>query len=213
MNQRPDQELSAAIKTHATRHAAPAALRAHIESRLRQTAAPPASAPRRQWLQMGAAFACGVIVSAAAVVLLPRIGAPDPLPQEITASHVRSLMASHLEDVASSDQHTVKPWFSGKLDYSPPVRDLARQGYPLAGARLDYIDRRPVAARVYRHQAHTINLFVWPGGGVATGIGAMTERGYNIAHWRDRTMQFWAVSDLNPAELHAFAEALRGSAE
>jgi anti-sigma factor RsiW len=118
-------------------------------------------------------------------------------------------MANHLADVASTDRHTVKPWFNGRLDYSPPVADLAAQGYPLVGGRLDYIDRKPVAALIYRHNQHPINLFLWPVANVADQPpSALEKRGYNMLRWAHAGTVYWAVSDVNAADLVAFRELL-----
>jgi anti-sigma factor RsiW len=121
------------------------------------------------------------------------------------------MMAEHLTDVVSSDRHTVKPWFGGKLDFSPKVEDVAADGFPLTGGRLDYLSGRPVAALVYRRQQHVINLFTWP----ATGADAhpprlITRQGYQIFEWSRDGMQYWLISDLNAAELRTLAERIQG---
>jgi len=127
---------------------------------------------------------------------------------DVVAGHVRALMGDHLFDVRSTDQHTVKPWFLGKLDFSPPVTDTAPMGFPLIGGRLDYIGGRPVAALVYQRRQHTINVFVWPDTQPAPPE-AESQRGFQVQHWTRGQMTFWAVSDLNQAELGEFARALQ----
>ena len=118
-------------------------------------------------------------------------------------------MAEHLYDVESTDKHTVKPWFQGKVDFSLPVKDFKDQEYPLEGGRLDYLDDRPVAALVYRRHKHVINLFVWPATGSAAPPQAETRRGYNLLHWSQAGLTFWAVSDLNAEELAEFGRLQR----
>jgi anti-sigma factor (TIGR02949 family) len=164
-----------------------------------------------------------VLTWAAAAVLVLSVGAGmtpwrlvssrrDAIADEVVNSHVRSLMANHLFDVQSTDLHTVKPWFLGKLDFSPPVVDLAWNGFPLVGGRLDYMGGRLVAALVYQRQKHTINVFVAPErGDPSTRDVVMAIRGFNLRHWIHNGMSFWAVSDLNSAELSEFASALQAS--
>ena len=131
--------------------------------------------------------------------------------REIVTAHVRSLMGpGHLNDVASSDQHTVKPWFSGKLDFAPPVQDLANAGFALTGGRLDYIDGRAVAALTYRSRQHVVNLFVWPASGARdVEPAALSRQGYALLHWARGGMEYWAVTDMASAQLAPLADALR----
>jgi anti-sigma factor RsiW len=209
-----DDALSTLIRREATRHAPPAGLAERIAADLRAAAPPSAVAPPparnrpwRRWFDPVLVFGTG---AATAWLILASVSlpvAPDRVGDEIAASHVRSLMAAHLTDVASTDRHTVKPWFAGKLDFSPPVHDLAAQGYALTGGRLDVIGGRPVAALVYRERDHVINLFVWPA--PAGAAGAQSRQGFNLSGWTQAGMQFWAVSDASPQDLQGFAQALR----
>jgi anti-sigma factor RsiW len=132
----------------------------------------------------------------------------DVIVEAVVDDHVRSLMADHLFDVQSSDRHTVKPWFQGKLDFSPPVADVTASGFPLVGGRLDYVDGRPAAALVYRRQQHTINLFVSPAVTAPEPIESRTVRGFHVRHWSRDGMSFWAISDLNDRELNDFVNAI-----
>jgi anti-sigma factor RsiW len=155
--------------------------------------------------------ACLALVAAVVFRFAPgvsRTSHSDLVAQEVLASHVRSLMASHLTDVPSSDQHTVKPWFDGKLDFSPPVQDLSSKGFPLVGGRLDYLVGRPVAALVYQRQRHFINLFIWPSSNNSREE-VMMQQGYNIHHWAESNMTYWTVSDLNNSELEEFVALIR----
>ena len=134
----------------------------------------------------------------------------DAIAQEVVSSHVRALMGEHLLDVRSTDQHTVKPWFLGKLDFSPPVTDLAQAGFPLTGGRLDYVAGRPVAAVVYTRGRHTINVFVWPETSDAVPSSDVRAiRGFHVRHWARGGMSYWAVSDVNDADLDQFVDALQ----
>ena len=129
----------------------------------------------------------------------------------VLAGHIRSLQANHLIDLPSSDRHTVKPWFQGKLDFSPPVPDLSELGWTLIGGRLDYLDGRPVAALVYKRRMHNINVFLWPNHGSAgDAIREDDAQGYQILHWNGAETTYWVVSDLNSAELLELGRALRG---
>lgn len=198
-------ELRHAVREHATYHPAPAALREAVAALVR---APDRPARRRitlGWWQLGALLATSATASALCLLVALNIAAPrvdERVASELVSNHVRSLMQNHLLDVASTDQHTVKPWFAGKLDYSPPVRDLANAGFPLVGGRLDYVEGRPVAALVYQRRQHRINVFVWPASGRAAPAGrSLAVNGYNAVGWSADGMNFWAVSDLNVAEL------------
>ncbi|VTU15165.1 putative transmembrane transcriptional regulator (anti-sigma factor) [Variovorax sp. SRS16] len=211
-----DDPLDALIRQEGLRHAPPAALAGRIQGALRMADAQ-RSAPGRSsrqtawpWLRGLALFGAGAATAWGLALSLLVLPAQDVLSDAVTDSHVRSLMGSHLADVASSDRHTVKPWFAGKLDFSPPVVDLADEGLPLTGGRLDYLDGRPVAALVYRAGSHIVNLFVWPApDGTPTVPVSAARRGYNLVHWTEAGMQFWAASDLNAKELAAFAQRLR----
>jgi anti-sigma factor RsiW len=138
------------------------------------------------------------------------VDAGDAVAQEVVSSHVRALMGEHLFDVRSTDQHTVKPWFLGKLDFSPPVIDLAKTGFPLTGGRLDYVSGHPVAALVYTRGQHAINLFVWPEASDLVPVSdARAIRGFHVRHWTRGGMSYWAVSDLNDADLDQFVHDLQ----
>ncbi|HMC28557.1 MAG TPA: anti-sigma factor, partial [Verrucomicrobiae bacterium] len=158
-------------------------------------------------LSLAAAIIFAAIIFSNLAPQLRRPGADQLLATQLIASHVRSLMANHLTDVASSDQHTVKPWLDAKLDFAPAVADLASEGFPLIGGRLDYLDNRPVAALVYQRRKHFINLFVWPAGSdVAKAAKTITRQGYQLLHWADSDFNYWAVSDVNVNDLQLFKQ-------
>lgn len=201
--------LRSTVRERASYFAAPDSLRQRIGRQVKDRQAP---APQRVALPWWGFTASLAAVAVLAVAITLGVGMPareDQIAQQIVASHVRSLMENHLADVASSDQHTVKPWFSGKLDFSPPVRDLAAEGFPLIGGRLDYVGGRPVAALVYQHRQHRINVFVWPAQErSAAARRSITLNGYNALEWTQAGMNYWAVSDLNPAELRVLQDHL-----
>ncbi len=168
---------------------------------------------RRSVLQWLGAAAAVLIVAALAVESLPSIlgrRQNELLAQEAVASHIRSLQPGHLFDVESTDQHTVKPWFDGKIDFAPPVRDFADQGFPLVGGRLDYVGNRTVAALVYQRRKHVISVFVWPAG---SGNGNFEKRatvnGYNLTGWRSGAMDFCAVSDVSADDLQNLVQLFK----
>jgi anti-sigma factor RsiW len=208
------------LKDEAFRFEAPPALKEKIRRAIPVTSSPtPSRAPaypsrRGTWVPRAIRIAVPMAIGAMlALAIAPRTIGPSidqRLAGEVVASHVRSLMAAHLMDVASTDQHTVKPWFNGKLDFSPPVTDFAKDGFPLVGGRLDYIEGRPVAALVYQHGRHVINVFMWPSAGDATSAERIeTEHGYNVEQMIVAGMNCWVVSDLNQQELDKFAELVR----
>lgn len=165
---------------------------------------------RRQWWRAwwtgGIGFGLGA-VGAAALALVLLSPAEEGLTRQLVASHIRALQPGHLEDVVSTDKHTVKPWFDGRLDFAPPVKDLADLGFPLKGARLDFLDDRAVAALVYQRDKHIIDLYVWPATVRSDASPQMTEsQGYNVVHWRWNGMRLWAVSDLEADQLRDFAD-------
>ncbi len=202
------REIGSGIRAHAVYHAAPPALRARIAAALPRV--PGSGARAWGWWGMAAALALATLLGLGFGLALLQPGTEERLAREVVAGHVRSLMADHLMDIASSDQHTVKPWIAGKLDFSPPVMDLAAQGYALAGGRLDYLGERGVIALVYRRHGHAINLFVWPQAPEAdSGVRTDSRQGYNVAHFTRAGMAFWAVSDLNPEEFKAFVGLVR----
>src|SRR6267154_3279138 len=160
---------------------------------------------RWNWLALAAAIALAAIVASSFLPKLWQPGAEQFLATQLIASHVRSLMADHLADVASSDQHTVKPWLDVKLDFAAPVMDLSGEGFPLIGGRLDYLDNHSAVALVYQRRKHFINLFIWPTTPVDGKEQKIVEReGYHLVHWIDGDFTYWAVSDVSVGDLQNF---------
>jgi anti-sigma factor RsiW len=207
-----DSALGELVRSGATYHAASPALRQQITGALRAQSAQPAPAwmTWRTWLNIGVGFACGAIATWLAFMLPVNADPAERIENEVIAAHSRSLMATHATDVASSDQHTVKPWLSARLDFSPPVPDLSADGFPLTGGRLDYVAERPVAALVYQRHQHVINVFVWPATDTGSAISRNASRkGFNTVAWNQGGMQYWVVTDLGNGELNSFTQLLR----
>ena len=203
------RELGSAIRAHALYHAAPRTLRGRVAASLPRDAGAGARNPPWRWWGMAAGMLLSAVLGLGLSLEFLHNDAKDRLLREVVAGHVRSLMANHLMDIASSDQHSVKPWIAGKLEFSPPVEDLSAQGFALAGGRLDYLNERDVMALVYRRHGHVINLFVWPDAdGADSPLHSDSYRGYNLVHFSRAGMVFWAVSDLNAEELMAYAALL-----
>jgi anti-sigma factor RsiW len=198
------REVKARLAATPLAYPAPASLHARLEAALAEAEAPP---PRRRrlggetWVMGGA---IGALAASLALIALLPTGAS--VEGQLVDAQVRSLEAQHLVDVATSDRHTVKPWFNGKLDFAPPVADLAPQGYPLVGGRLDRINGRPAAALVFHRHAHTINLFIWPGAASETPVLEHKD-GYSLVRWGRGGLVFWAVSDVDPPDLLGFQKA------
>jgi anti-sigma factor RsiW len=205
------RSLSSAVRNGALRYQAPRHLKKNVQAAIR-AANPGTKSSSFGWRWAGALASAVLIVVLTWNVAMQR-GRPSEeaqLVNDILASHVRSMMANHITDVSSSDSHTVKPWFGGKLDYSPPAKDLTEQGFRLIGGRLDYLDNRPVAALVYQRSQHFINLFVWPlKNDAVSSEDQLSRQGYNVIHWTQSGMTWWLVSELNPTELNECARLLR----
>jgi anti-sigma factor RsiW len=197
---------------HSAYFPAPAGLRESVLAAVRASDFIPQNVVTRRaprfWMTTGLALAAGILLGFFAGQIRIRDTSEQTLLAALTDSHVRSLMGTHLTDVISSDQHTVRPWFEGKLDFAPPVPDLSGQGFPLVGGRIEYIDGRSMAALVYERRKHFINLFVWPAPvGKEEAKGERPQRGYNIVRWHAAGMNYWAVSEIAEDDLRKFAVA------
>ena len=161
------------------------------------------------WMNSGAVMATLLALAWSSALFIAQPSAREKLMQEVVSSHVRSLQVDHLSDVVSSDRHKVKPWFNGKLDFSPPVFDLSSSGFPLTGGRLDYLDNRTVAVLIYRRNLHPINLYIWPNMHGDAAQNEFERQGYHLIRWSVGGMEYWAVSDLATSELESFVSTLR----
>ena len=210
--------LRSSLKGESLYYEAPEKLKRGIQSSLRKEAKSEVL-PRGfgwRWLTVGASVAFMLLIGVVVWRLMPRSVPPsgdELLAQEIFSDHVRSLqMLGHLTDVLSSDQHTVQPWFDGKTDFAPPVKDFASEDFRLYGGRLGYLNSRTVATLIYQRRLHYLNLYIWPAAQAgATGEITTQRQGYNLAHWTSSGMNYWAISDLNPVELHEFARLVQQS--
>ena len=200
--------ISERIRGQARYHGLPAPLQARIVGQVRRQA-PGRAVPARvaRWSSWIAAAAVAAVVAWFAPTWVRQAGSWDPRVDEVLDEHLRASLAGHWVDVASSDRHTVKPWLSARLGFSPAVPDLADQGFELLGGRLDVLDARPVATLVYRRRQHMISVFVWPRDPPALGETA-ERRGYHMVRGSAAGLSYWAVSDLNEGELRDFTRLL-----
>jgi anti-sigma factor RsiW len=205
--------LRSALKNNSLYYAAPARLEKRIRSSLRREAKSEVGRRSFVWRWLPAGAMALILLLGFVIWRAPglRPAGDDLLAQEVVSDHVRSLqMPGHLTDVLSSDQHTVKPWFDGKVDFAPPVRDFASQDFRLFGGRLEYLNNRTVVTLIYQRRLHFINLYVWPSEKAGSRGEITTQRqGYNLIHWTSSGMNYWAVSDLNAVELHEFAQLVQ----
>ena len=214
-----------AVRASADYHAAPAALRARIQGIVAAPSTPPPTRPplfsdaraaaRRwfAWRPLATAFGVMALFTVALNLALLQSGREERLGEEVVASHVRATLSQRLVDVQSSEQHTVKPWLSSRLDFSPPVFELKVAGSVFEGARVDYLDGRPVAALVYKQGEHVVESFVWPASGADQPITMSEQRGFHLANWTKRGMTHWLISDLNRQEFAGLARKFDASDE
>lgn len=210
---------SAQLKQAELRVEVPLALRQRIEAALPREPVPRETLGERfkrwnagwsrTWMPLGATAVSVAVLGASMSLYLMAPSPEQRLTQELVDDHIRSLQSDHLMDVISTDKHTVKPWFNGHLDFAPPVIDLAQQGYPLVGGRLDFLSGRAVAVMVYRYKLHPINLYVWPGSDTGAQARVFERRGYHLAHWSAAGMNYWAITDAGADELGGFITDLR----
>ena len=204
------RERQAAIRSSAPYYQAPAGLAQSIRDALEKES----NLPQRNMPWRSIAIAASVLLALSLgwnfAHFRPAAPRTEAIAESILSDHIRSLIGTHLLDVASTDQHTVKPWFNGKLDFSPVVNDYASQGFPLIGGRVEYLAGRTVAALVYQRRKHVINLFTWPSDAASEKEGRYSRNGYNELHWSDGSMTYWAVSDVGFADLELLKELASG---
>jgi anti-sigma factor RsiW len=203
--------LRSAVAVSELRYKAPDEFRSRLIQELERPERPPIRERKTRSISFWnwiAAAAC-LLIAIGGLLVYSGNRRDQTLARELVSDHVRSLMASHLTDVLTSDQHTVKPWFTGKLDFSPRVVDLTAQGFELVGGRLDYVDGHPAAAIVYQRRKHVINLFTWPATSGDESPHTTAQQGFNLIQWTQQGMYYCAVSDLNQQELGDFAELVR----
>jgi anti-sigma factor RsiW len=204
------EALRGAIRERLPREAAPPALARRIEAAVGLTQAPARRASAPSWRALAASVALAVVLASGTTFLFTEPRPADSTADMVVASHLRALMAPSSIDVASSDRHTVKPWFNGRIPESPRVVDLASEGFPLVGGRIDVIGRTPVPTLVYRRRQHVISVTAVPGGQTLAS-GPAQIAGYNILSWRDNGVAYWAVSDVAAPDLEAFEKAFRAA--
>jgi anti-sigma factor RsiW len=212
-----DREFSRLLRGKMDKHKAPDELRRRIIASLQQQRQPSwmtrvstfGQYVAAHWRSLSAAAACGVAASLLGTQFLLIAAADDNLVQQVAASHTRALVANHSIDVVSSDSHTVKPWFAGKIDYSPRVSDFVAEGFELAGGRLDYVNDRVVAALVYKRRLHVIDAYVWPTKDADTSVSERSRQGVNVMEWSDGGMKYYLVSDIEFNEMNELARLMR----
>ena len=207
-----EQELVNLIQSEAPRFKPSPFLETRIRAALREEKSSSVTIPWWKRLSLGSAYSGLAGVAALLVILAVGLFSTQGIPelaQDAVANHVRSLQVNHLMDVVSTDQHTVKPWFAGKLDYSPQIVDLATSGYPLVGGRLDVLDHRNVAAIIYQRRKHYINLFIWPSNGPSLPGKLYVRSGYHSLGWTRSGMNYMAVSELGEQEFTDFVKMIR----
>ena len=211
-----EQELSALIRKHAERYVAPETLRAGIHTQIaladasRAQASDSANPPRRRWLGFAwrtatVSFALGMLSTVLVLPMAQRLSLREPIDADLVGVHVRALQVGPLTEVISTDRHTVKPWFQGRLDFAPPVFDLSSDGFPLMGGRIEHARGDVVATLAYARNQHVIDVFVWPSTAQQAPVRTV-RKGFNVMHWADGSMQYWAVSDLERSEMERFAQ-------